>query len=542
MTVMPTTTNTLQQAQQHYQAGQYHACLASLQPLLQPRADGHLPHLQALRLAGACLFSLGQPAQAAQMFEQVTQRSPAGKGDAQDWLNLASALDESKQWPEAEVAYQEALARQPHLTQARLQVCALLRMLGRQEEAQIELQKALSALPDGAPATERALLLHALGVVAHALGGYAAAEPWMTQALALNPNLYEGRYHLAMSALAHGDNVAGWQGFEWRWGLSQAHKSWRAFGEGPSAVAELAAQTWETCPSATTATATPCASPALAPLWRGQALGEASLLVWEEQGLGDTLQFFRYMALLRAREPKATLLFWCRATLHPVLAAWAQQQGVKLLPAESLKPEHVRGQEWHVPLLSLPFCLRERGYPPVADTLQAPQDRLPVWQERMARYPRVRHVGLVWSGTQVQTMSTRRNLTLQQLAPWLSVPHVQWHSLQVGARAGDVALSQWQGHVVDWSHHLTDFGETAALIEQLDLVITVDTSTAHLAASLGKPTWVLSRYDACWRWLMGRDDSPWYASVRVFRQPQPFDWADVVERVRWHLLETEHRT
>lgn len=271
------------------------------------------------------------------------------------------------------------------------------------------------------------------------------------------------------------------------------------------------------------------------------------MLVWEEQGLGDGLQFFRYMALLRAREPKATLLFWCRATMHPVLAAWAQQHGVKLLPAEHLKPEQVQGQEWHVPLLSLPFCLRESGYPPVANTLSAPAERVPLWQERMVRYrrtvaPRLRQVGLVWSGTQVQTMSTRRNLTLQQLTPWLSVPQVQWHSLQVGARAGDVALSDWQGHMVDWSHHLTDFGETAALIAQLDLVITVDTSTAHLAASLGKPTWVLSRYDACWRWLIDRDDSPWYASVWLFRQPQPFDWAEVVERVRISLLDPESKT
>ena len=540
----PTHAATLKLAQQHYQAERYRECLNVLQPLMMQPSGTTEPALQVLRMAGACLFNLGQPAQAAQAFEQVTQRTRAGKADAQDWLNLASALDQAKQWEQAEAAYVEALRCKPDFTLARLQWCALLRTLGRQEEAQAELENALTVLPSDAPASERAMLLHAQGVVAHELGGYAAARPLMMDALTLNPEFYEARYHVAMGALAHGDNAAGWTGFEWRWGQSQAAKAWRNFGEGPPTASQLAVTSWtspaidNTSPALAESVQAPQPRPA-APLWRGQPLGEASLLVWEEQGLGDGLQFFRYMALLREREPHATLLFWCRATLHSVFAAWAQQHRVQLLPAESLKPEQVRGQEWHVPLMSLPFCLRESGYPPTAGTVTAPLDKLPLWQERMARYtsgtPCLRQVGLVWSGNQIQTMSTRRNLALQQLAPWLAVPGVQWHSLQLGASAGDVALSDWQGHIVDWSHHLKDFGDTAALVTQLDWVITVDTSTAHLAANLGKPTWVLSRYDACWRWLLARDDSPWYPSVRLFRQPTPFDWDSVIEAVKHNL-------
>lgn len=231
------------------------------------------------------------------------------------------------------------------------------------------------------------MLLNALGAVAHELGGYAAAQPWMARALALDPDFYEARYHMAMSTLAHGDKAAGWTGFELRWGQSRASKAWRNFGEGPPTATQLVGKPWAALPATQPPAAPHPYDPELpAPLWRGQPLGEASLLVWEEQGLGDGLQFFRYMALLREREPRATLLFWCRATLHPVFAAWAQQHRVQLLPAESLKPEQVRGQEWHVSLLSLPLCLRESGYPPVAGTVSAPRDQQSLWQERMARY------------------------------------------------------------------------------------------------------------------------------------------------------------
>lgn len=549
----PFAASVLQQAQQLYVAQRYRECLTSLQPLLARTPETIATALQVWRMAGACLFSLDQPLQAARMFEQVTRHaveSPGSTGkqvaDAQDWLNLASALDEAKQYPQAEVAYAQVLQRKPTYIQARLQWCALLRTLGRQEQAQAELELALAELPVSAPVSERAMLLHAQGVVAHELGGYVAAKPLMLAALAQDPDLYEARYHLAMGALAEGDNASGWEGFEWRWGLSQASKAWRNFGEGPLTPADLKAQSWAGVPTAAARLHSPV------PLWRGEPVGEASLLVWEEQGLGDGLQFFRYLVLLREREPRATLLFWCRRTLHPVFAAWAQQHGLKLLSAEQLRPEQVRGQEWHVPLMSLPFCLRESGYPPVAGTVSAPPDRLARWQGHLERYAlptlvkgkgkparskvsnaaALRQVGLVWSGTQVQTMSTRRNLELQKLSSWLEVPGVQWHSLQVGECARDIALSDWQGRVVDWSHHLKDFGDTAALIEQLDLVITVDTSTAHLAASLGKPTWLLSRYDACWRWLLARDDSPWYPSLRLFRQTKPFDWASVIEKVK----------
>ena len=436
----------LRRAESLHQARQYREALAAVRPLIEPHVAPGAVGIQALRVAGGCLFQLAQPAQAARLLEQVVMRS--ARPLPGDWLNLASALDEAQQFEDAETAYLSALELKPRWTAARLQWCALLRRLGRQAQAQAELDAALAALPGAAPARERALLVHAQGVVALELGGYAAARPFLERALALDPLFPEARFQWAMSALAQGDTAAGWAGFEWRWGQSQATAGWRAFGDGPPT------------------------------------------------------------------------------------------------PAEQLPVAQVRGQEWHVPLMSLPHRLGEHGYPPVQSTVSAPPERLAVWRERLEPYRAGRplQVGLVWSGTRVQTMSVRRNLGLAQLEPWLreadenTACGVQWHSLQVGPAAGDIALSRWQGRLVDWSHHLKDFGETAALALQLDLVISVDTSTAHLAASLGVPTWVLSRFDGCWRWLLGRDDSPWYPSLRLFRQPEPFDWDSVVARVGQALV------
>jgi tetratricopeptide (TPR) repeat protein len=499
--------------------------------------------VQMQRLWGGAAFHLGQPQQTAQAFAQVVHSHHAV---AQDWLSYASALDETRQVDAALQAYGRAMELKPDWTVARLQWCALLRSLGRQSEVQTMLEHALQALPESAPTHERALLVHGLGVVHQELNGRRAAQPFLQEALRLDPDFHEVRFHLGMQALSEGDHARGWAGFEWRWGQSQAKNAWRRFGLGPPSIAQLKACTQVYAPEAGTLESgflqselIPCdvklggpLPTGFAQLWRGQALGEASLLVWEEQGLGDTIQFFRYMALLRQREPCATLLFWCRDTLHPILQNWAKAHRVQLLSASAIRPEQVQGQEWHVPLMSLPWCMQVLNFPPTAGTVQVPQEAEQRWAGRIARYRAMKkrpQVGLVWSGMQATGVQNRRNLDLKCLLPLKTSVDVQWHSMQVGVVAGDIALSAWQGNIVDWSHHLKDFGETAGLVRQLDLVIAVDTSCAHLAGSLGVPTWVLSRFDACWRWLNNYENSPWYPSIRIFRQPQPQNWDALVE-------------
>ena len=263
------------------------------------------------------------------------------------------------------------------------------------------------------------------------------------------------------------------------------------------------------------------------------------------------MQFARFLPPLRAAHPQAGLLLACRRGLHPVLAGMAARENITLLPAEEAVPGRVRGHDVHVPLLSLPLHLRctlSRLPPPAP--LSASLQSKALWNERMARFslapmPRsakgvargraMRQLGLVWSGSDAQVMARRRNIRLADLEPLLSVRGVQWHSLQLGPAAAEIATSAWQGSIVDWSHHLADFGDTAGLMACLDGVVSVDTACVHLAASLGRPTWMLSRFDACWRWMAPREDSPWYPSLKIFNQEAPGDWEPVVRALGAHL-------
>jgi hypothetical protein len=200
----------------------------------------------------------------------------------------------------------------------------------------------------------------------------------------------------------------------------------------------------------------------------------------------------------------------------------------------------------YCPLLSLPLAFKTilDTIPSKIPYLRADAARAKHWKGRLGERTRLR-VGVVWSGgvrpnlPELQSLNDQRNIPLVKLAA-LTHPDIDFYSLQKGQPAeGELAeliASRWEGPaLVDHSRELHDFGETAALIEQLDLVLSVDTSTAHLAGALGKPVWILLRFDACWRWLRDRSDSPWYPTARLYRQPRRGDWEGVVQRVRRDL-------
>jgi len=479
--------------------------------------------VQAWRLAGALAFQGNLPAQAEAAFEKVLALAAqgGGEGTADDWLNLGSALDQPQR-PElsqrAEQAYRKALALGPTDKDAVLrQLAAMLRAQYRFAEARMLLQPELDlALASGDRAAQ-ARIYNALGAVALEQSRWPAAKPLMEAACEVDPVYAEAQFNRALGLLAEGDFEAGWPAHEWRWKVSQAQGVWRDYG-------------------------TP---------WAGDALGERILLVWAEQGLGDSLQFARFLPQLRAAHPQAGLLFVCHRSLHPVLAGMAARERIALMPAEEALPGRVKGHDVHVPLLSLPLHLgcRLDQLPPPAP-LAVSQECIALWHERMTRFcyapmPRsakgvvrgraLRQLGLVWSGSSAQMMAPRRNIGLAELEPLLSVRGVQWHSLQLGPAAAEIATSAWQGSIVDWSHHLADFGDTAGLMSCLDGVVSVDTSCVHLAASLGRPTWMLSRFDACWRWMAPREDSPWYPGLKIFNQETPGDWSPVVRALGVHL-------
>lgn len=264
------------------------------------------------------------------------------------------------------------------------------------------------------------------------------------------------------------------------------------------------------------------------PQWRGEPIAGQRILLLCEQGLGDSLQFIRYARLLKQRGA------WVAVRIQPPLKSLFQE-----LPEIDLvidEQEAVPETDWHCHLLSLPLAFNSGldDLPAEVPYLHAPHPASQRWQQRFADLPRPR-VGLVWAGGKRQHMAdavlldARRSLHLKQLLLLATVPGLTFVSLQKDEAAAQVAELAGQWTIHNFSSELGDFAETAALVEQLDLVISVDTAVAHLAGALGKPVWLLNRWDTDWRWLLGRTDSPWYPTLHQFRQPRPGDWASAID-------------
>lgn len=412
---------------------------------------------------------------------------------AQAYANRGAALRRLGRADEAVASCTEALIRCPDMAEAYANIGAILQ----------EADHPLAALD----ACRRAIVLSPslytpYLAMAHArqdCGDHDDALDLLRRAATLAPAMPSVRYNLAEALLQHGLFEEGWQAYEARW---QAQ--------------ELAL------------TRPACANPE----WTGQDLTGKTLLVVEEQGFGDTLQFIRLILLAKACGARRIIVH-CRAPLVRLLAGMA---GVDAVTATL--PDAGAYDLW-VPLLSLMqrLAVAPGHIPAAVPYLMPPPDVVRRWVGSLPKTEGLR-VGLVWAGdprlghAAASRTDVRRSLALAQLAPLLTVPGVSWVSLQKGP-----AAAQLNGTAIhDPMAGVTDFADTAAIVRQLDLVIGVDTAVVHLAGALGVPVWVLSRFSGCWRWLLDRDDSPWYPTLRLFRQQRPGDWAPVVARVREELL------
>jgi hypothetical protein len=265
------------------------------------------------------------------------------------------------------------------------------------------------------------------------------------------------------------------------------------------------------------------------PMWLGnEDLAGKTLLVYGDEGLGDTIQFARYVQMTVARKARVTLV-----VLDALQALMSSLPGIQeCRPYSSGFPSAF---DMYCPLMSMPlaFGTTLETIPSESYLPRPPGDRVSIWEERLGRHDRLR-VGVVWSGNPKHPNDHERSLPLQLMARLFDVD-ATFISLQKDPRPDDARLLREQTKVVDLTGRLSDLAETAALISCLDLVITVDTSVAHLAGTLGRPTWVLLPYTPDYRWLLGRDDSPWYPAVRLFRQTASHDYAEIIDRVRAEL-------
>jgi tetratricopeptide (TPR) repeat protein len=418
---------------------------------------------------------------------RLNPKDPAGHN------NLGAVLIELKRYDEAEATYREALRLKPGFVDAHCNLGAVLVQLGRTEDAEAEYREALRLKPDYVEAHNN------LGVLLHDLGRLDEAEGATRAALRLKPDYAEAHVNLALTQLTMGRLAEAWPKYEWRWRMKKQAKHDRGFAQ---------------------------------PLWAGEEIGERVLLLHAEQGFGDTLQFCRYAPLVSAGR---RVILEAQRELVSLLA---RLPGVERIVARG---EALPAFDLHCPLLSLPLALGTtlETMPSAMPYLAADPARVARWRERVDRLRGLK-VGLVWAGNAAMAADGRRSIPLDRFAALAMLDGVRFVSLQKGPAAQQPRPAGMT--LFDWTEEIQDFADTAALVETLDLVISIDSAVAHLAGALGKPVWLLNRFDACWRWLRSRDDSPWYPSLRQFRQPEPGDWDAPLRNVYAALEEQVERS
>lgn len=442
---------------------------------------------------GVAMRQLRQPAEAAQCFEKAVSLAPEY---AVAHTNLGAVLRDLHRLDEAALCHRQALALQPQSSQAWNNLGLALRDQGRLEEAQGAFRESISRHPRSANAWSN------LGVTLGMAGKLAEAAQCHDEAVKLQPEDPDLRWNQAQGLLAIGRFNEGWPAFEARWesaftGMRLPYppaKQWRGAGE-----------------------------------LRGQ-----TLLIHHEQGLGDSLQFCRYVPRLASAGARVIL-----QVPRPLRRLFERLEGVTaIVDRDAPTPAY----DWHCPMMSLPGCFDTDPAWLAASVpyLRADPGEAKAWAQRLGPAGRPR-VGLVWSGglrpdqPELRATNERRNIAFRELAR-IHRPDIDFFSLQKGEAAREEMQRDradcWPGdNLHDLTDQLDDFADTAALVENLNLVVTVDTSTAHLAGALGKPVWILNRFDMCWRWRLDAERSPWYPHARLFNQREPGDWPGVLGQV-----------
>ena len=523
------------------------------------RCLDHSPeHVEALNCLGVCLCQLNRHAEAIVEFQRVLSIKP---DYPEAFNNMGVAYLELDQFDQAQASCARAIELRPDYSAALNNLGNALKSEGDYDEAINFYQRALTHNPDlveaknnlglsymyGHSSVDTAMSVfrqilaqnpnnpHALNNLGIALchegdfaQGIACYEKALTidpsytdaksnlacayrathridealnlfqQVVADKPNHPEAHNNLAMSLLSIGRFDEGWHEYEWRWKTSQLKDSARIFDR---------------------------------PAWNGEDLRNKTLLIYSEQGFGDTLQFCRYANDVKLLGTKIIM------QVQPALVRLIQSMPSidSVIPEGSLLPEF----DYHCAMLSLPRILKTQTANPPDSTpyLYAYDGDISTWAAKIPTSKTLK-IGLVWAGNprkysfDLAATDLQRSMDSRYFSDLAKIDGVEFHSLQKDATAQDDL------HIVDYMNECHDFADTAALIMQLDLVISVDTSVAHLVGALGKPIWLLNRFDTCWRWHYGRDTSAWYPQMRIFRQPKFGDWVSVISEVKSQLLQT----
>ena len=462
-----------------------------------------------------------RPLEAARAFAAVLAVQP----DCVEALaQLGQLLFQSNELAASLGCLQQAAKLSPEMPRLNALMAAVLRKLGRLEESAACCERetrlspndpdahynlalarqTLQQIPEAITSYQTALRIRpgyldallGLGRSLRQIRQSEVALDYFTAAVQLAPSDARAHWELGTTQLALGQFTSGWKGFEWRWQLKDFTT--------PSPRYE---QTQ----------------------WDGRDLGGKRIFLHCEQGYGDVIQFSRYAVLVAARG--GHVLLGCPKPLQPLM------ETVPGIAEVVTTRENLRPFDTHAPLMSLPSIF--------GTTLETIPVAIPYIHPRVSTFSQAKwvenlpgkKVGVVWAGSTAHSNDANRSLPLRFLKPLLNVPGIRWHSLQTGEAAQALTHPDFAGKIVDLGNRFKDFHDTAEAISELDLVLAVDTAVAHLAGAMGKTVWLLLPFEAEWRWMTNREDSPWYPTFRLFRQSSPGNWEELSERVARQLTD-----
>jgi tetratricopeptide (TPR) repeat protein len=471
-------------AQAHQRAGRLSEAIDAIGRAIALRptvAEYHAQLGEFLRLAGKLEPSLSSSRRAIELKPD----------DPLIHNSFGIALSVAGKFDEAIVHFRRAINLNGDFAAAYSNLGGALRETGRLEETVVAMRSALGLNPN------LPQLYINLGMTLTDLGEIDQAMATYDQCLSINPNFPRAHWNRSLLYLLRGDFPRGWAEYEWRWRFPESMKN-RRYAQ---------------------------------PRWEGGALQGKTIYIYPEQGFGDMMQFLRFLPEVTARGGKIVL-----ESPPELLRLFQKQPGVERIV---LAGETPAAFDVHCPLLSLAGILgaTAQSIPGNTGYLKTDEELVRKWGERFdGRDDRLR-VGLAWAGRPTHNSDRKRSMKLAEFGPLASVGGVAFYSLQKGDAAAQAAQPPPGLPLVNWTAELTDFAETAALIQHLDLIVSVDTAVVHLAGAMGKPVWVLLSRIPDWRWMLDREDSPWYPTVRLFRQRETGKWQEAIDRLREALSE-----
>ncbi len=477
-----TTANTYWQQGQINEAMQCYLRVVELQPR----------HTQALLFLGILQYKAGQYDLANSYFLQVMEFKP---NCAEAYFYMGLSLQKKQELAGALECFSYAIRFKPDFAEAYCNAGVVMQKLGQLAKAEKYFQQASTLQPDNEE------ICYNLGSVFHQREKYGEAESLFRRAVQLRPEYAEAQFALAVSLLTRKIYKEGFDRFEWRKRL-----------HGVESYFSLLSRWSE---------------------WQGESFEGKTVLVYSEQGYGDTIQFVRYLPLVKKRGGRVVLM------VQPeLIRLFRDIDGIDELRAFSPACLEAVNCDLAISIMSIPqlfFRESEGIFNSQTYYLHPQEELLGVWKKRIGTKTERKRIGLVWAGSPTNMADRRRSVPLKELQPLLDLQEFDWYSLQVGQ--GKLQLGELKDcSLFDLTDDIQDFADTAALIVHMDLVICVDTVVAHLAAALGIPVWLLLGQSPDWRWGVLDADSPWYPGVQIFRQGSRGSWKELVARVKENLL------